>query len=34
MFYQTEITLNARAKGFHIVTDVIERQIPEMSKIK
>jgi len=34
MFYQKEITLNARAKGFHIITDVIERQIPEMSKIK
>ncbi len=34
MFYQKEVTLNARARGFHIVTDEIERQLPELSKIK
>lgn len=34
MYYQTEITLKARSRGFHIITDEIKRQIPELNKIK
>ena len=34
MTYQTEITLKARKRGFHIITYEIEDQIPEIRKIK
>lgn len=34
MFFQKEITLKSRSRGFHIITDEIESQIPELSKIK
>ncbi len=34
MYYQTEITLQPRRRGFHIITNEIEKQIPELSKIK
>ncbi|HRI46276.1 MAG TPA: secondary thiamine-phosphate synthase enzyme YjbQ [Ignavibacteriaceae bacterium] len=33
MIFQKEITLKARQRGFHIITDEIERAIPELSKI-
>ena len=34
MYYHTEITLKARSRRFHIITDEIKRQIPELNKIK
>jgi len=34
MYYQTEITLKPKSRGFHIVTHEIESQIPELKKIK
>ncbi|MCB0752692.1 MAG: secondary thiamine-phosphate synthase enzyme YjbQ [Ignavibacteriae bacterium] len=34
MYYQTEITLKARNRGFHIITHEIESAIPELRKIK
>ncbi len=34
MYYQKEIALTARSRGFHIITDEIKRQIPELNKIK
>lgn len=34
MYYQTEITLKPRSRGFHIITREIESAIPELSKIK
>ena len=34
MYYQTEITLKSRPRGFHIITREIESAIPELSKIK
>jgi secondary thiamine-phosphate synthase enzyme len=34
MYYQKEITLKAKPRGFHIITDEIKRQIPELNKIK
>ncbi len=34
MYYQTEITLRPRSRGFHIITREIEKQILELSKIK
>ena len=33
-FYQKEITLKPRGRGFHLVTDEIVRQSPEIQKIK
>ena len=33
-WYQKEITLKPRGRGFHLVTDEILEQIPEMEKIK
>lgn len=33
MWYQKEITLKAKSRGFHLVTDEIVRHIPEISKI-
>ncbi|GBD89338.1 hypothetical protein BMS3Abin04_00042 [bacterium BMS3Abin04] len=34
MYYQTEITLNPRPRGFHIITREIENAILEISKVK
>ena len=34
IWYQKEISLNARGRGFHLVTDEILGQIPEIKKIK
>ena len=34
MTFQTEITLKARSRGFHIITYEIEEQIPEIRNIK
>ena len=34
MYYQTEINLKARNRGFHIITHEIESAIPESRKIK
>ena len=34
MTFQTEITLKARSRGFHIITYEIEEQIPEINNIK
>lgn len=32
-FFQKEISLKARPRGFHLITDEIERQITELTKI-
>lgn len=34
MYYQTEINLKARSRGFHIITHEIESAIPEFRKVK
>lgn len=34
MWFQKEISLKARSRGFHVITHEIESQIPELSKIK
>ena len=34
MWLQKEITLKARARGFHLITDEVERQIPDIAKLK
>ncbi len=34
MYHQTEITLKPRSRGFHLITDEILNQVPEISKIK
>lgn len=34
MIFQKEITLEPRARGFHIITNEIESQIPEMADVK
>ena len=34
IWYQKEISLKARGRGFHLVTDEILGQIPEIKKIK
>lgn len=34
MWFQKEIRLKARPRGFHLVTDEIIRQLPELSAIK
>ena len=34
MYYQTEITLKARPRGFHLITGEILSQVPEIKKIK
>ena len=34
MYYQTEISLKQRSRGFHIITHEIESAIPELRKIK
>ena len=33
-FFQKEIRLKAFRRGFHLITDEIEREIPEISQIK
>ncbi len=33
MWYQTEITLQARRRGFHLVTGEITRQLPKLPKV-
>ena len=32
-FFQKEITLTARPRGFHLITDIIEESIPEIRRI-
>ncbi len=34
MYYQKEITLQPKPRGFHIVTHEIEQAVPEIKKIK
>ena len=34
MWVQKEITLKARARGFHLITDEIEQQLPELARFK
>jgi len=34
MYYQTEITLKARPRGFHIITREIENAVPEIGEVK
>ncbi len=33
-WYQKEILLNPKSRGFHLITDEIIKQIPELKKIK
>jgi len=33
MWYQTELTLKSRKRGFHIITEEILRQLPELRQI-
>ncbi|WP_434357173.1 secondary thiamine-phosphate synthase enzyme YjbQ [Parasalinivibrio latis] len=33
MWYQKEIKLNARQRGFHLITDEIEQQLPEIRSL-
>ena len=33
MWYQTEITLLVRKRGFHLITEEIRNQLPELSKV-
>ena len=33
-FYQQIISLKARKRGFHIITDEIENALPQIKKIK
>lgn len=33
MWYQKEITVGAKKRGFHLITDEITKQIPEIAKI-
>jgi len=34
LFFQKEIQLKSYSRGYHLITDDIERSIPEISKIK
>ena len=34
MWFQKEITLKARSRGFHVITHEIESQMPELRKVK
>lgn len=34
MFHQKEITLTPRSRGYHIITDEIVSEVPEISKIE
>ena len=33
MWYQTEVTLSAKSRGFHIITDEVLEEIPEIEEI-
>ena len=33
MWYQIEITLKARKRGFHLITDEVLNQLPELNKV-
>ena len=33
MWFQKEISLKARPRGFHLVTDEVLRQLPELSSV-
>ncbi|OUR74894.1 hypothetical protein A9Q75_19320 [Colwellia psychrerythraea] len=33
MWYQTDITLKARKRGFHLITDEVLSQLPELNKV-
>jgi len=33
-FFQKEIRLKEYRRGFHLITDTIKRELPELSKIK
>ena len=33
MWYQTQITLSAKSRGFHIITDEVLKEIPEIENI-
>jgi len=33
-WYQKEISLNAKGRGFHLITDEIISQLPELKKVK
>ncbi|TYK66076.1 secondary thiamine-phosphate synthase enzyme YjbQ [Colwellia echini] len=33
MWYQTELTLKARKRGFHLITDEILSQLPELNEV-
>lgn len=33
MWYQTEVTLSAKSRGFHIITDEVLKQVPEIRNI-
>lgn len=34
MWYQTKITLSAKSRGYHIITDEVLNEIPEINKIQ
>jgi len=34
MIYQKEITISAKSKGFHIITNEVIKQIPEIAEVK
>lgn len=34
MWYQKQLTLRARTRGFHLITDEIEQQLPELKQIE
>ncbi|ALS98042.1 secondary thiamine-phosphate synthase enzyme YjbQ [Lacimicrobium alkaliphilum] len=34
MWIQKEINLKSRARGFHLITDEVVRQLPELAKLK
>ncbi|MBV0933668.1 secondary thiamine-phosphate synthase enzyme YjbQ [Marinobacterium weihaiense] len=34
MWYQTTITLQPRARGFHLITDEIEQALPELRQVR
>jgi len=34
MWYQTQFSLSPKSRGFHIITDEVRREIPEIKKIK
>ncbi|WDE02009.1 YjbQ family protein [Thalassomonas actiniarum] len=34
MWFQTEITLAARGRGFHLITDEVEHNLPQLASIK